>query len=136
MIRGGQLVLLSFPQTDHGVGRLRPTLVLRRLPGSYDDWLVCMISSQLRHEVPGIDEVVREADPDFADTGLKTTSVIRITRIAVVSADILRGTIGKLNEERLTRIRTRISNWILGTSGSSHDEEETKPEQADPRDKK
>jgi hypothetical protein len=26
MIRGGQLVLLSFPQTDQAVGRLRPTL--------------------------------------------------------------------------------------------------------------
>jgi mRNA interferase MazF len=98
--------------------------------------LVCMISSQLRHEVTGVDEVVREADPDFADTGLKTTSVIRVTRIAVVSADILHGTIGKLNEERLTRIRTRVANWILGASGTSDDEEATKAEQANPRDKK
>ena len=136
MIRSGQLALLSFPQTDQAVGRLRPTLVLRRLPGLYDDWLVCMISSQLRHEVSGVDEVVREADPDFADTGLKTTSVIRVTRIAVVSADILHGTIGKLNEERLTRIRTRVANWILSASGTSDDEEATKAEQADPRDKK
>src|SRR3972149_10760717 len=103
MIRSGQLVLLSFPQTDQAVGRLRPTLVLRRLPGPYDDWHVCMISSQLWHEVTGVDEVVREADPDFADTGLKATSVIRVTRIAVVSADILHGTIGELHEERLTR---------------------------------
>jgi mRNA interferase MazF len=95
-----------------------------------------MISSQLRHEVTGVDEVVREADPDVADTGLKTTSVIRVTRIAVVSADILHGTIGKLNEERLTRIRTRVANWILGASGTSDDEEATKAEQANPRDKK
>ena len=33
MIRSGQIALLSFPQTDQAVGRLRPTLVLRRLPG-------------------------------------------------------------------------------------------------------
>ncbi|HWQ68769.1 MAG TPA: type II toxin-antitoxin system PemK/MazF family toxin [Patescibacteria group bacterium] len=135
MIRSGQLALLSFPQTDQAVGRLRPTLVLCPLPGPYDDWLVCMISSQLRHEVTGIDEVVREADPDFADTGLKTASVIRVTRIAVVSADILHGTIGKLNEERLTRIRTRVADWILGASGTSDGEEATNAEQADPRDK-
>lgn len=37
MIRNGQLALLSFPQTDQAIGRLRPTLVLRRLPGPYDD---------------------------------------------------------------------------------------------------
>jgi mRNA interferase MazF len=102
--------------------------------GPFDDWLVCMISSQLWHEVSGVDEVVRGADPDFAETGLKTTSVIRATRIAVVSADILLGTIGKLNEERLTRIRTRVANWILSASGSSDEEEATKPEQSDPRD--
>ena len=77
MIRSGQLALLSFPQTDQAVGRLRPTLVLRRLPGPYDDWLVCMISSQLWHEVTGVDEVVSEADPDFADTGEKATSAAR-----------------------------------------------------------
>lgn len=94
-----------------------------------------MISSQLRHEVTGVDEVVREVDPDFADTGLKATSVIRVTRIAVVSADILHGTIGELNEERLTRIRTRIANWILGASGTSDGEEATNAEQADLRDK-
>jgi mRNA interferase MazF len=116
MIRGGQIVLLSFPQTDQAVGRLRPALVLRRLPGPYDDWLVCMISTQIRHEVAGVDEVIREADPDFADTGLKATSVIRIARIAAVSADILHGAIGSLSEERLTRIRARLANWILGAS--------------------
>jgi mRNA interferase MazF len=77
MIRSGQLALLSFPQTDQAVDRLRPTLVLRRLPGPYDDWLVCMISSQLWHEVTGVDEVVREAEPDFAGMGLKATSATR-----------------------------------------------------------
>jgi mRNA interferase MazF len=136
MIRGGQLVLLAFPQTDQTVGRLRPALVLRRLPGRYDDWLVCMISSQLRHEVSGVDEVVREADSDFAGTGLKTTSVIRVTRVAVVSADMLHGTIGTLAHERLTRIRTCLANWILGASGASDEEGAARAEQADPRDKK
>lgn len=43
MIRSGRLALLSFPQTDQAVGRLRPTLVLRRLPGPYDDWLTAEI---------------------------------------------------------------------------------------------
>lgn len=136
MIRSGQLALLSFPQTDQAIGRLRPTLVLCRLPGPYDDWLVCMISSQLRHEVTGVDEVVREADPDFADTGLKATSVIRVTRIAVVSANILHGTIGEINKERLTRVRTRVANWILGASGTSDGEEASNAEQVDLRDKK
>ena len=39
MIREGQIVLFRFPQTDRTSGKLRPALVIRKLPGQYDDWL-------------------------------------------------------------------------------------------------
>lgn len=42
MIFEGQIVLFRFPQTDQTEGKLRPALVLRRLPGKFDDWLICM----------------------------------------------------------------------------------------------
>lgn len=115
MIRAGQIVLFSFPQADQNTGKLRPALILRRLPGPHGDWLVCLISSQLRHAVPGVDEVIHDTDSDFVNTGLKTTSVIRVTRLAVVSADSLQGAIGNLTAQRLERIRTRLGNWILGS---------------------
>lgn len=51
MIQEGQIVLFAFPHTDQSVGKLRPALALRALPGLQDDWLVCMISTQLHHEV-------------------------------------------------------------------------------------
>ena len=35
MIREGQVVLFRFPQTDQVSGKLRPALVLRRLPGPH-----------------------------------------------------------------------------------------------------
>ena len=44
MKRAGQIVLFRFPRTDLGEGKLRPALLLARLPGEYDDWLICMIS--------------------------------------------------------------------------------------------
>ena len=118
MIQEGQIVLFSFPQTDLQVAKLRPALVLRRLPGQYDDWLVCMISTQLYQEIPEVDEIVNQSDQDFPETGLKESSVIRVTRLAVVAAGILHGSIGHLDEKRFSGIRTRLSNWILGTAGS------------------
>lgn len=72
MIAEGQIVLFGFPRTDQVAGKLRPALVLRALPGRYDDWLVCMISTRLYHAVPGIDEIIPETDPDFAATGLRS----------------------------------------------------------------
>jgi mRNA interferase MazF len=80
----GQIVLFRFPQTDLEGGKLRPALLLAQLPGGYDDWLICMISSQIRQYVPGFDEIVQETDADFAGSGLKVSSVIRIGRLAVV----------------------------------------------------
>ena len=123
MIQEGQITLFAFPQTDQAAGSLRPALVLRSLPGPYKDWLICMISSRLHHEVLELDEIIRDTDSDFAQTGLKTTSLIRITRLAVVSSDIFRGAIGNLSEERLKRIQSRLANWILGTQVSSKSDE-------------
>jgi mRNA interferase MazF len=39
MKQAGQIVLFRFPQTDLVEGKLRPALLLGKLPGEYDDWL-------------------------------------------------------------------------------------------------
>jgi mRNA interferase MazF len=114
MIQAGQVVLLPFPQTDQTIGKLRPAVVLRRLPGPHDDWLICMISSQIHQHVADIDDIIRHTDADFSHSGLKTTSVIRVTRIAVLSGARLMGSIGNVSDERLDRIRARLARWILG----------------------
>lgn len=109
------MVLFRFPQADGTAGKLRPALVIRRLPGPYDDWLVCMISSQLRHAIPGFDEVMSEDAPDFDGSGLKAASVIRVARVAVVHRARLLGAIGEVAAERLARIKTSLSSWIRGS---------------------
>ncbi len=64
-----------------------------------------MISSQLHQELASLDEIVSEADTDFPLSGLKTTSLIRVTRLAVVSGDVLLGSIGEVDPTRLRRIK-------------------------------
>jgi mRNA interferase MazF len=70
MIAAGDIVLFRFPQTDLRIGKLRPALLLKELPGGFDDWLVCMISSQMHQEIPGLDLTLLPGTPDFAATGL------------------------------------------------------------------
>ena len=112
MKKAGQIVLFQFPQTDLGAGKLRPALLLGRLLGEFDDWLVCMVSSQVHHYVAGFDEVLNEGDPDFKESGLKGASLIRTGRIAVVSSEVLLGSIGQISDERLNRIKQRLSDWL------------------------
>ena len=61
-----------------------------------------------------MDEVVRDTDADFQETGLRMTSLIRVARVAVVSRGEVEGFIGQLSEERLRRIRGRLARWIDG----------------------
>jgi hypothetical protein len=67
MIAPGDIVLFRFPQTDLRIGKLRPALLMKELPGGLDDWLVCMISSQMHQEIPGLDPMPlsNRLDMDF-----------------------------------------------------------------------
>lgn len=115
MTTEGQIVLFQFVQTDQSMGKLRPALVIRKLPGSFNDWLICMISSQLHQEIPELDEIVTDKDADFAGSGLKVPSLIRITRLAVVNENVLLGRVGQIDAIRLLRIRQRLIRWLQAT---------------------
>jgi mRNA interferase MazF len=114
MIRERQVVLFRFPQTNQATGKLRPALVIRKVPGPHEDWLICMISSQLSQEVADLDEIISEKDDDFISSGLKQTSLIRISRLAVVNQNILLGAIGEIGSDRLERIKKNLSHWLIG----------------------
>ena len=113
MISEGQIVLFKFPQTDQKEGKLRPALILRELPGKFNDWLICMISSNIELQIPDLDELIAPDASDFMQSGLKVPSVIRTSRLAVVDGNILLGKLGQINTERLNKIRQRLSKWIL-----------------------
>ena len=108
----GEIILLRLPQPDLLPGKLRPVLVLSELPGPFGDILVCGISSQLHQEVPQWDEQLTTIDPDFATSGLKVASVIRLNWLASVNPGVSVGTLGTIASERLTRLRQRLSDQL------------------------
>jgi mRNA interferase MazF len=114
MISEGHVVLFKFPSTSQTAGKLRPALVLKRLPGKYNDWLICMISSQLHQFIKNIDEQITPNDPDFQKSGLKQPSLIRVSRLAVVDQSILAGKLGHVDTERLNNLKMKLCNWIKG----------------------
>ena len=71
-----------------------------------------MMSSRTQQAISGIDELISVNDDDFGKSGLKSDTVIRLTRIAVVSDTILTGTIGEISSERLSRLKKSLARWI------------------------
>ena len=72
----------------------------------------CTLRPIVRHAIPEFDEIVREDDVDFAASGLKMPSLIRVGRLAVVQGEILLGAIGQVEDERLRRIKAHLADWL------------------------
>jgi mRNA interferase MazF len=113
MKESGQIVLFKFPHTEQSDAKLRPALLIGKLPGHFSDWLICMISTQLRHYVDGFDEIIEKHAEDFDSSGLKAESVVRVGRLAVVDEKILIGSIGEIAPARLRRIKSALADWVL-----------------------
>ena len=93
----GDVILTPVPQAN-GQVKNRPAVVLRELP-PFGDVLVCGISTQLQQEVVGFDEVLSWSDADFAASGLRSTSLIRLDFLSVLPASRVIGTIGSISTE-------------------------------------
>jgi mRNA interferase MazF len=107
----GDVVLTPLPQAD-GQVKNRPAIVLRTMP-PHGDLLVCGVSTQLQHEVRGFDEVIKPGDPDFAASGLKATSLIRLGFLVVLPASSFLGSIGSIAPERRHRLVQRLSDYLV-----------------------
>ena len=119
MKAAGQIALVPFPYSDLATAKLRPVLLLCPTPGRHADWLVCMVSSRLHQAEPGFDEMLVPGEADFADSGLKTASVLRLARLAVVEDNLLVGSLGRISETRLSLVRQRLAGWLAGTPSTS-----------------
>lgn len=111
----GDILLTSLRQAD-GALKERPVLLLRRMP-PFEDFLVCGISTQLQQAVPQLDEIVSPTDSDFAASGLKAASLIRLGYLAVLPRAEFRGRIGSISPSRLMRLRTRLSEFLRPDAG-------------------
>jgi mRNA interferase MazF len=90
---------------------LRLALLLRRRP-PFGDWLVCGVSTQLQQRVAGFDEVLAPSDAEFASTGLKTASLIRLGFLAVLPEADMLGVIGSISRERHQRLLANLCRHL------------------------
>ncbi|SRR5579871_523315 len=106
----GDIVLAPLPQADGRV-KNRPVVLLRRLP-PFSDWLVCGVSTQVQQRVPDFDEVIATNDPEFARSGLKAASIIRMGFLAVLPVDAILGAIGSISRERHDRLLVNLCRYL------------------------
>jgi mRNA interferase MazF len=102
----GSIVLIPFPFTDLTAAKLRPAVVLYE--NDYDV-VVAFISSKMPANLTRADVPITREEPGFADTGLKTDSVIRLDKIATIVKSLIAGGIGELPPRFRSVINKKIA---------------------------
>ncbi len=103
----GDIVLAGIPQSD-GEVKNRPIVLLKKLP-KFEDFLVCGLSTQLHQEIKDFDEII-EPTPQ---NRLRQTSLIRLSFLAVVTQEQIRGVLGKISETTHRTLIERLTNYLL-----------------------
>ncbi len=106
----GDIALAPLPQAD-GQIKNRPVVLLHRLP-PFGDFLVCGISTQLHQRVADFDEVIMTGDPEFATSGLKAASLVRLGFLAVLPEAALLGRIGAISSTRRQRLLSNLCRHL------------------------
>lgn len=110
-MKEADIALTPIPQSDEKI-KNRPVVLLRELP-LYRDFLVCGISTQIHQEVVDFDNIIAPSDPDFATSGLRTQSLIRLGFLAVVPRKKIIGSIGAISSERHEYLLKTLSDYLV-----------------------
>lgn len=93
-LRRDDIVLVSFPFTDLSGQKLRPALIVGGPSG--DDIVTAFITSRGDEAVPKAEHRIAPGDAEFAATGLKVASRVRLNKLATLHRVLVRRRLGRI----------------------------------------
>jgi len=108
----GEIYLAQFPFGDMPGMKLRPVLLLTTAIGSVPEVLVGYISSVLPTQLLSSDLIMDPQKPDYRSTNLKTTSVLRLHKLATIHCSSLARFLGKLDPSSQAIIGSKLKQLL------------------------
>ena len=107
MYNFGKIVLVPFPFTDLSGMKVRPAVIIsNNLTG--DDVIVCFISSNIKNK--GRSDIPLKKN---LKNGLKSDSVIVVSKIATLEKKTVLGEIGELSSAEVAQVKNKIKSLFL-----------------------
>ena len=103
-MKKGDIVLIPFPFTDLKGNKNRPAVVLYV---SELDITVCFITSELKWQEK-FDITINPTEIN----GLKTKSLIRISKIATIDSELILGELGKLTPNQIKNLNNSLIHLL------------------------
>ena len=107
MHKAGKIVLVSFPFTDLSGAKVRPAVVVSNKPLG-DDVVVAFISTNIKKK--GKFEIFLKKNEE---NGLKSDSVIVISKLATLEKKTILGEIGQLSETDILEVKRKLKELFL-----------------------
>jgi mRNA interferase MazF len=101
----GKIILIPVPYTDLTAAKLRPALVIFE---GKRDLIVAAITTTMYNVFPEWDVVINTDDPEFFKTGLKATSVLKLTKISTVRKDLAEGELGEIDGDLRDEVNQKL----------------------------
>jgi len=103
-----KVVLVPFPFDDLSATKTRPAVCLTEPIGPHRHVVVAFITSQVASLPLDSDLVLDPASPDFAATGLRTRSTLRLHRMMTVVTSMIQRELGELTPALQSEVDRRL----------------------------
>jgi mRNA interferase MazF len=104
----GKVVLVPFPFDDLSSTKVRPAICLTDPVGPHRHVVLAFISSQVPTDLLKTDLVLDSTDADFAQTGLRVSSTLRLHRVMTVTTELIRRELGELPPRMQGQVAQRL----------------------------
>jgi len=85
-----RVVLVPFPFDDLSSSKVRPAICLTEPIGPYRQVILAFITSRVSAEPLVTDLVLDSSDSEFASTGLRVSSMLRLHRLMTATTTLIR----------------------------------------------
>jgi mRNA interferase MazF len=103
-----KIVLVPFPFDDLTANKVRPAVCLTDEIKPHSHIVLAFITSRISPSASATDFVIDKSDADFATTGLKVSSTIRLHRLMTVTKSIVLRELGELSLSQRTGIENKL----------------------------
>ncbi len=104
----GKVVLVPFPFDDLSAAKVRPAVCLTDPIGPYRHIILAFITSRIPADLLDTDLVLDSSRADFASTGLRVSSTLRLHRLMTVTTALIQREMGELSPGMQTEVANRL----------------------------
>ncbi len=103
-----KVVLVPFPFDNLSSNKVRPAVCLTDPIGPHGHLILAFITSRIPASPLETDLVVDSSHPDFASTGLRTSSTLELHRMMTVTKTLIRRELGSLSPAMQAQVQERL----------------------------